>query len=66
MGNLLLETMSFYGKYTTLGQPEFEAAYQALYYLEDVLEDYGEIELATKIADDLSAMIKGFRANLGA
>ena len=65
MGDLLLETMAFYGKYTTLGQPEFEAAYQALYYLEDVLEDYGDIDLATKIADDLSAMIKGLRANLG-
>ena len=64
VGYQLLDTMRFYGKYTTLGQPEFEAAYQALYYLEDVLEDYQQLDLASEIADELSAMIKELKANL--
>ena len=64
IGNLLLNTMQFYGSFATMGQPEFEAAYQALYYLEDVLEGYKKYDLATKIADGLSAMIKGLKAGL--
>ena len=60
----LLETMNFYARYASLGRPEFESSYQCLYYLEDVLEEYKDVDIANKIADDLSAMIKSMGAGL--
>ena len=60
MGDLLMETASFYAGFLSLGRPELEASSRAIFYLEDVLEEYGEKELAENLNDRLTEVYKQF------
>ena len=60
MADQLLETITFYADFLVLGQPEFEAASRALLYLEDILDDYKEIDLAEDVANRFEAVLGQF------
>jgi len=60
LSDALLETANFYAGFLALGRPELEASSRALFYLEDVLEEYGEKETADKINDALTAIYKQY------
>ena len=58
LANGLLTSARFYLQFYTYAKDDFESCGRYFYYLTDTLRNHGEEELATKLDDSLSALIK--------
>ena len=56
-GDQLLDTITFYLEWGTLGSAEFETASRVLLYLGDVCKQYGDKELGDAMVDSLQALL---------
>ena len=58
LGDLLLETVTFYLDWGSLGTSEFETAGRVLLYVVDVCKEYGDEDLSKDIEDRFNLLIK--------
>ncbi len=56
-GDQLLDTITFFLEWGTLGSAEFETASRVLLYLADVCKQYGDKELGDAMVDNLEALL---------
>ena len=63
MGSQLMETISFFIEWGSLGATEFETASRVYLYIADVCKQYGDKELSREMTGQLEALL---HSSLGA
>ena len=63
MADQLMDTISFYVNWGSLGSSEFETAGRILMYIADVCDEYGDKELAASMTSRLSALLHALSGN---